>query len=158
MACRDYDWFPLTWETPERKVERMEVRHYDAGCDGGKGEYQRWRENNRILATTSGKKWCEEAWYENTVTEAGWDYWYGGLSEAAKVQFESERTARLARKAREGGARAPWTAHTQIVHADGAGGEVEHGRMLATFDADAKADMRAMRGLLAEMGRCQRGD
>jgi hypothetical protein len=38
------------------------------------------------------------------------------------------------------------TDHTQIV----AGGQP--GRMLPAFDADAKAEMRAMRGLLAEMG------
>jgi hypothetical protein len=121
MACRDYDWFPLMWETPDGKEERMEVRHYDAGCDGGKGEYQRWRENNRIIETDAGQKWCEEAWYEKTVTQGGWDYWYEELSEAAKVQFESERTARLAMKARDGGMCAQWTDHTQIVHADAAG-------------------------------------
>jgi hypothetical protein len=116
MAWRDYDCFPFRWETPDGKFQRMELRHYDAGSDGGKGEYQRWQLNSGSLISNGLRKCYDEVWYERTLTQDGWDHWYGELSEAVKLEFERERTARLALKARGGGASAEWTAHTQIVH------------------------------------------
>ncbi len=118
MSCSDYDCFSFTTYTVDGRDENMEARHYDAGCDGGKGVYQVWeieRGRARTSYTAAGYTPYENASYKKSMTEDVWNTRYGNLSEDAKQKFESERTARLAMKLRDGGASAPWTNFTSIT-------------------------------------------
>jgi len=115
MSYRNYDCFRFTWPTVDGRDEEMEARHYDAGTDGGKGVYQKWRRESGKSISYEGWKHYENAWYVSTLTESGWEREYEGLSVDAKQKFESDRTARLALKLRDGGPSVPWTDSTSIT-------------------------------------------
>ena len=111
--ARNYDCFTFT-RTARGGMndETLEARHYDAGTDEGKGVYQLWQSESGSAVSYEGWRHYDHAWYVSTLTEAGWNYYYEGLSEDAKQKFITEQTARKATKLRDGGPSAPWVEHT----------------------------------------------
>jgi hypothetical protein len=116
FMSRNYDCFTFT-RSARNGVddETLEARHYDAGTDGGKGEYQLWQSESGSVISYEGWRHYDHAWYVSTLTEDGWNYYYEGLSEDAKQKFTTEQTARKAMKFADGGPSVPWTTTTSGV-------------------------------------------
>ena len=74
--------------------------------------YQLWQSESGSAISYEGWNHYENAWYVSTLSEYGWNYYYGKLSEDAKQKFTTEQTARKAMKLTDGGPSVPWTATT----------------------------------------------